>query len=260
MRRTVLLLLAGFLLMGSAAPQEYIEHRVVWPRAWIGLRLGLEEGAELFGFFLCFAALVPRRRRSAGIPAVIPGRAGLPRPGALLSLALTLQLAVSFIVVRFIHIGPRGNPAAWLPAACFLLLAALAYGHAASAPKSERPFWAVGALLGLFLSVTLVYWQPFQQTLTLGRFNLLLQFPFIALASLGVLLLMLLRFRPPLTPIHRLLLIGAGGSVAFTFLDAAFWTYIALGVFALLLLLLCFLPATARAGVVLPVRNRSHVA
>ena len=53
-RRGFWLTLCAFLAFGSVAFQEYLEHKLQWPWWARGLRVGVEEGTELVGFFYCY--------------------------------------------------------------------------------------------------------------------------------------------------------------------------------------------------------------
>lgn len=62
-RTSAVLILVGMGMMASAVPQEYLQHHVNWPSSLLGLRVGLEEGAEIFGALLCLIAAVRERVR-----------------------------------------------------------------------------------------------------------------------------------------------------------------------------------------------------
>jgi hypothetical protein len=57
-RRSFWLTLSAFLAFGSVAWQEHLEHTLRWP-GWVrGIRVGVEEGAELAGIFLLFSVVL----------------------------------------------------------------------------------------------------------------------------------------------------------------------------------------------------------
>src|SRR5690606_1760249 len=116
------------IVMGSAVLHEHLEHSLTWPDRLTGLRLGFEEGSELLGTFLCLAALVPQRRLAAsqGVCRLIPDPARMLHGRWLLVAAIVWQIIVSGLVVFYVEIGPRGNPAVWLPSGLFFTLFCLA--------------------------------------------------------------------------------------------------------------------------------------
>ena len=60
-RKSALLILVAFILFGSVALQEYIEHAINWTGWLIGVRVGVEEGTELLGTLLSLTAVIIQR-------------------------------------------------------------------------------------------------------------------------------------------------------------------------------------------------------
>ncbi len=125
-KRGVLLLLIGLALIVSAAPNEYLEHRINWPYSLIGPRLAFEEGLELIGTFICLLGITryisitkikgieeKRIARSDDISKIIK----------VIAIGFVFNFVVAWITTNYIVIGPRGNPATWFFMAVFFLLA-----------------------------------------------------------------------------------------------------------------------------------------
>lgn len=158
MRRTAVFLLIGFVLMASAAPQEYLEHRINWPTSVEGIRLGLEEGLELAGMFFCFAALIPQRllpvNNGAGL---VPDPTNIPLKQKQFWMIIVSQIVISFWVVNFIEVENRGDPALWIPSALFFYLFSLAFWQWWEKAQESQISWGLISLLSLFLSVAVLY-------------------------------------------------------------------------------------------------------
>ena len=129
--------LAGaYLLFGSVFAQELLEHAVAWPPALLPLRMLVEEGSELCGFFLLLLAATGLRERTLARPggartagrweAVLPARAVLVcasvAAAALAPALIALSLSIPFPVLSLAN---RGNFASTMPVALFLLAGAV---------------------------------------------------------------------------------------------------------------------------------------
>ncbi len=116
-------LLVGVALLASAAPNEYIEHRIDWPYYLIGPRIAFEEGLEIVGGYICFLTMT-KFRAATGFPGWNT-RASLIRTKKVLLAGFAFHIVVAWVAVRYIEIGFRGNPAIWYFMAVFLWLSLL---------------------------------------------------------------------------------------------------------------------------------------
>jgi hypothetical protein len=101
-RKTASFLLAGFLLYGSVGIQELLEPGLNWPYWLKGIRLGVEEGTELFATFI-----------------ILNHMRYLP----LIFLAgLIIHSVICLYVTRLTDMPRRGNPAVLYPAMLYFIL------------------------------------------------------------------------------------------------------------------------------------------
>ncbi|MCP4418739.1 MAG: hypothetical protein GY805_19145 [Chloroflexi bacterium] len=157
--KTAVFILIGFSLFGLVAIQEIIEHAVDWPQWARGLRVGIEEGTELLGFFLCFQGIVWQRQRfhnSASFAILIPDPARLKALSSLLSVSLLLHFFSLNAISTFTDIGLRGNPAVLYPTALFLILAAAAFWRS-HRNKEKRKVWLHASIYWATCSAGFVY-------------------------------------------------------------------------------------------------------
>jgi hypothetical protein len=157
-RRTVLLVLAGYLCYGSIGLQEAAEHRRLGGWSWHSRRF--EEGSEVLGSLLVLLAAVGERHpsRETRLRAVIPRPGRLPHLGILLTVGLVLHaLAAVFVVPRLPDWHWRGNPALWYPALAHGLAASAAFWHAQAADGGRRVLWALTSAVFLVASIGAVF-------------------------------------------------------------------------------------------------------
>lgn len=124
--KTAALILLGMGMMASAAPLEYLEHHLTWPSSLIGLRVGLEEGMEIFGALICLTAVVRQRSGSCWsnpLSRVIPNPTSMRRLLPLSIVAFSLHLLLSFYTANFLDVTSRGNPAVYIPSVFCLIIA-----------------------------------------------------------------------------------------------------------------------------------------
>lgn len=133
MKINAVLLMVGIGLMASAAPQEYLEHSITWnelprPQLLWNLRLGVEEGSEIFGALLCLIGAVNRRRETGTFERFA---ASIPNPMNMSGLfyaavaLLLLHVAVVVTMSGRVEIGNRGDPFVIYPTLIFLVASAL---------------------------------------------------------------------------------------------------------------------------------------
>lgn len=155
-RTSAVLLLTGFLLMASAAVHEYIEVQIGVPQWLVGLRLGVEEGSELFGTLLCLLAVVRERGPATGKTGWLPV---IPNPFRmlwirwLLTAAALGQVVIAVMTVMFVDVSSRGNPAIYTPSAMFFILFSACLWCASSRRDRGGGIWYVLSIASLLSSV-----------------------------------------------------------------------------------------------------------
>ncbi|WP_119461516.1 hypothetical protein [Rhodospirillaceae bacterium SYSU D60014] len=119
------LLFFAFALYGSIGIQEFLEHKVEWPYWSKGLRTGVEEGTELVADFLVLCAIAAQRPElRGGLAQILPDTRALIAIRPVLLALLIVHAAVSLLYIPLLDpLTRHGNPAAWYPAAIYLLLA-----------------------------------------------------------------------------------------------------------------------------------------
>lgn len=153
-RWSAIIILAGFILMATAAGQEYLEHNVEWAAWASGLRVGLEEGAEIAGAFLCLLGAVKQRRRSSeseGLSRLVPNPLVMKYPTSLLIVGSAIHLVAAIATTSVVEIEGRGNPALFVPTVLFVVASALAFWKAPVVAAGRRWFLMSGSLLLLSL-------------------------------------------------------------------------------------------------------------
>lgn len=118
MRLNALFLLIGIGLMASAAPQEYLEHSINWkelprPKLLWNLRLGMEEGSEIFGALLCLIGAVGRGSeagRFGGLASSIPNPLNMNGLLYAVVISFLIHVAVVFLLFSHVEIGNRRDP------------------------------------------------------------------------------------------------------------------------------------------------------
>ena len=123
-RKSALLILVAFILFGSVALQEYIEHAINWTGWLMGVRIGIEEGTELLGTLLSLTAVVIQRepKDSQSIEALLPNLQSIKSFSYLLLFGLFLHGIVSFWLPSLPDLYERGNPAIWYPSMVVFLI------------------------------------------------------------------------------------------------------------------------------------------
>jgi hypothetical protein len=125
-RKGLVLLLVGIAMLASAAPNEYLEHVLVWPGYLAGPRIAFEEGLEVSGILVCLMGIArfqPADKSRGSIVGFIPGFNHLPHIKKVLWIGFVLHIGIAWITAHYIDIGYRGNPAIWYLMAAFYLLA-----------------------------------------------------------------------------------------------------------------------------------------
>ncbi len=128
-RKTAILLLSGFLLWASIAVQERIEGYIDWGDWW-AIRLGIEEGTELLGMFLCYCGLVNhtwRGDRVKSLSGVIPNPLRMNYIPMIVWSGLIIHLAITFLLVISTEAPFSEHTLVWYPLALSLMLSLAAF-------------------------------------------------------------------------------------------------------------------------------------
>lgn len=133
-KQGLIFLLVGFALLVSAAPNEYLEHRIAWPHYLIGPRVAFEEGLELFGAFACLLGTV-RYQPVDKLRTLNSGE--ITKLRKILLVGFGFHAMVAWITANYIEIEFRGNPATWYFMVVFLLVAHFFLSKVMSARKSN---------------------------------------------------------------------------------------------------------------------------
>jgi hypothetical protein len=180
-RRHFWLTLSAFLLFGSVAFQEHLEHALTWPWWARGLRFGVEEGTELVAVFLLLSVVIAGANASGKVESI---RHLAPRGETLIALrpvvafvALLCFIPLALFTLLVITDAPhRGIPAAWLPFT-LLNLAGMAAWACAEMGGVDRKRFFLAASLALFFALDqiLVFQRVIDKNLTHGSIgNLML--------------------------------------------------------------------------------------
>lgn len=153
-RQSIVLFAVGLLLIASAAPNEYLEHHLRWPYLLQGPRLAFEEGLELTGILLCLAGVVRQRQLPDGLchaMRLLPNPHAMPHLPLLLVVGFVFHLIIAIIVVQYVHIGFRGNPAIWyMSVVLFITALACAWNGVNRVAGRQRVWWWLALYFALF--------------------------------------------------------------------------------------------------------------
>ena len=247
-RYGLMLLLSGIAFLVSAAPNEYIEHHVLWPDYLLGPRTAFEEGLEISGALLCLIGIT-RYRTTDQL-----GRIGLVSLFAIgsstsakkiLLAGFVLHIGIAWISAYYIEIGPRGDPAVWYFMAIFNFLAVTFF---LKAKKKPLTYFTHLLAAGYFMALSAGSMYSIHQTPTsifhqLGPFgnpNILMGFQLLIAVVVYFLLIGGFSWRGLFLFFTVALALGAS-----LYLDHQFVTYIASGFFALVTAILFLQPAKA---------------
>jgi hypothetical protein len=190
-RRCFWLTLSAFLVLGSVAFQEHLEHAVAWPSWARGLRFGLEEGTELCGIYLLLRAATYGMSGTADASSIarlvprITTLIGLRAPVLILSLVAFVPLGIltMWVIEDATH---RGVPGAWLPFVLLSLsgMAAWACAEIAEGYKTGFRFLSVLAIF-FALDQMVTFERLFDRHLLRGVIGTWM-FPCMAAACLSI--------------------------------------------------------------------------
>lgn len=149
-----MVLLSGIALLVSAAPNEYMEHHVLWPGYLWGPRNAFEEGLEISGALVCLIGLTGYWRagslRGTSLGSLLATGLSTNTKQILLA-GFVFHISLAWISTHYIEIGPRGNPATWYSMATFYFLAVAFFFKA----KENQSYIYLAYLLASAYSVAL---------------------------------------------------------------------------------------------------------
>lgn len=165
--RTVVLVFLGMGLMASAAPLEYLEHHLNWSTL-AGIRLGIEEGAEVFGALICLVATV-RERRGAycanSLSRVVPNPVYMNHLSLYVIVFFFIHIVVSLFTASFIDVSSRGNPAVYFPSFMFLVISSACFWKYHYIKNKSSKVWLYLSLIYFVLSFLSYYLMSPQATI-----------------------------------------------------------------------------------------------
>lgn len=159
-RRSAVLLLVGLGLMTSAVPMEYLHHNLNWPSELLGLRIGVEEGVEIFGALLCLIAVVQQRQ---GLPWPKPWSRVIPNPLRMRGLYIILiggfimHIGSALLTSLFWDIGRWGSPSAYFPSFIFIILSSSCFWVSYSDNVYRPKVWRLKSFILLITSLVTFY-------------------------------------------------------------------------------------------------------
>lgn len=159
-QKTAAAILLGIGVMVLAVPLEYLAHNWAWPSSLVGLRIGIEEGCEVFGGLICLVAVV-RERDSRYWPnpisRVIPN---LKYTGYAYYIPFVLtcaHLIISYFVFLYIDVSMRGNPAVFIPSLLFLIVSSICFWNQYSIESGVDYYWKLCTVTSFFISFLSYY-------------------------------------------------------------------------------------------------------
>jgi hypothetical protein len=129
-RETGILIFIGASLMASVALQEFVEHSVSWSASEWAVRMGIEEGSEIFGALICLVGTVKCRKRvdwPSQISRAIPNPLRMYRLPHVIAGALISHIVLSLCFFNRLDFSTQGDPFVFFPCVIFILLSAYAY-------------------------------------------------------------------------------------------------------------------------------------
>lgn len=189
--QSAFLILCAFILFGSVALQEYIEHALAWAPWMSGIRVGVEEGTELLGTLLCLFAIVPHTRqaqtshqaqKSYSLLAALPNPLRMKYLFEITLGGLAIHTATSFWVLNLADRSWRGNPALWFPVAIYVLMSFAAAKQGINRFARQRVVWL--SLSASFLMFAMIMGCSNNPIESLARFSALYTLQAIVIALL----------------------------------------------------------------------------
>lgn len=159
-QKSAYLIIAACLLLCSVALQEYLEHAFAWPFWLSGIRVGIEEGTELLGTFICLSALVHERKKflnTNSFLVIVPNPFAMNYLIPLLFAGLLFHLGLSLYSLELPDLGLRGNPAICYPTSLFYVLFSISSWKALSEKQIHLRVWNFAALVFICWSAGIVF-------------------------------------------------------------------------------------------------------
>ncbi|RJP83247.1 MAG: hypothetical protein C4522_01235 [Desulfobacteraceae bacterium] len=164
-RKSAIYIAFAFLLFGSVAFQEFLEHTVSWPDWMMGIRVGIEEGTELIGIFLLLVGISRQNFFTSinSIQAIIPNLSRMKYISAFLIIEFFIHSVAGFLFPLYFDVYRKGygNPLLWYPMAVFFMLFSESFWFAMTSDKTKRKVWILFPALFLLFSAGSVY-NPFK--------------------------------------------------------------------------------------------------
>ena len=173
-RKTASFLLAGFLLYGSVAIQELLESSLKWPYWLKGIRLGVEEGTELFATLLILIGILRQRNQQKFIDTfsrVFPNPYHMRYLPLIFLVGLIIHSAISPYVVLLTDIPRRGNPAVLYPSFIYFILFCASYWNFKYSNDDKRKVWLFISAYFIFCSISAVQF-PLGKPISFFRYYL----------------------------------------------------------------------------------------
>lgn len=160
-RKTGFAVMTACLLFGSVVIQEFFESRIDWPSWAEPLRLGIEEGTELFGIFVLLWGVLKQCRTKlppGHLELLIPDPSGMRSLIPILFCGFMVHLCLSvYLTPALDDLDTRGNPSAIFPTVCYFILFASSYWRYARADSAPRHWGIPFAALLLLSSLACMY-------------------------------------------------------------------------------------------------------
>jgi hypothetical protein len=160
-RKSAIYIFIAFLIFGSVAFQEFLEHLIRWPEWATGIRVGVEEGSELAGVFLLFLGISFQKDSSLknNMKAIIPNISRMKYVSAFLLLEFIIHSLASFLFPKFFDIYQKklGNPLTWFPMAVFFILFSASFWRTINPKGTYLKTWSLFSVLFLLFSAGAMY-------------------------------------------------------------------------------------------------------
>ncbi|NEO41398.1 MAG: hypothetical protein F6J90_35770 [Moorea sp. SIOASIH] len=165
-RKSVILILSGFILFGSVVFQEYIEVTTEWSDSLLGIRAAIEEGSELLGTLLCLFGITIQSQKHNDSDSLI---SWLPNPLLMKDLpifllgGMVIHIAASFLVQHlpsFLNpivpsLSNGGIPAIWYPMTIFFMLFCASSRKALNLGNNNPQAWLLLSVSFLIFSAVI---------------------------------------------------------------------------------------------------------
>lgn len=155
-RQAILGVSTAFFLFALVALQEFIEHAIVWPDAWLSVRAGFEEGTELVAMLILLKVTMVNSRQFFQQATDRPA-ASLEAPGRMRTPIVVAGIFVcpilALLTAALPDLGSRGNPSDWFASTTFLLAALVSLRNYRKGQSFPGILTAFACLVGSFAIV-----------------------------------------------------------------------------------------------------------